>query len=121
MTRHELADAMLKGKNTSGVTESKSYYVHESECLPVPKPCYACALGCALIGKLNGDFRKAEIGLAAVGLYDEDSDEPAIFAELLEIPRSLAVAVELKHLNGLSIEDIAKWLKASEGEGNHAE
>jgi hypothetical protein len=114
MTRHELADAMLKGKNTPGVVEDRSYYV-----TTVSRLCRVCGLGAALVGKLNGDFHKAEIEFEAAGGFKWDSDEPAIFAELLEIPCELAVIVELKHLNGLSIEDLAKWLKA-EGEGNHA-
>jgi hypothetical protein len=124
MNRQELADAMIRGKNAQGVIESTSYYVHQSEYsldTSISKPCYACALGCALIGKLNGDFHKAEIEFEAAGGFDEDSDEPAIFADLLEIPRPLAVVVELKHLNGMTVQQIAVWLKSSEGqEANHA-
>jgi hypothetical protein len=114
MTRHELADAMLKGKNTPGVMESRAYYVTTG----IGALCRVCGLGAALVGKLNGDFYKAESEFEAAGGFYVDSDEPTIFADLLEIPRSLAVAVEIKHLNGLSIEDIAKWLKASEGQGH---
>jgi hypothetical protein len=105
---------MLKGKNTPGVVESRCYYV-----TTVSRLCQVCGLGAALVGKFNGDFHKAETAFEAAGGFDEDSDEPAIFAEFLEIPRSLAVVVELEHMNGLSIEDIAKWLKASEGEADH--
>lgn len=110
MTRSELADAMLKGKDTPGVVEDRSYYA-----TTVGQLCHACALGSALIGKLNGDFHKAETEFEQAGGFNEDSDEPRIFADFLEIPRELAAIVELKHMNGLAIEDIAKWLKSSEG------
>lgn len=111
MTRTELADAMLKGKNTPGVVEDRAYYV-----ATVGRLCRVCGMGAALVGKYDGDFQKAETEFEKAGGYDKDSDEPSIFAELLEIPRPLAVVVELKHMNGLKIEGIAKWLKASEGE-----
>ena len=122
MTRHELADAMIRGKTAQGVVESRAYYIYSLEYAidaPVSKPCYACALGCALIGKHNGDFNAAEMEFEKAGGIQDSVDETAIFAHLLEIPRPLADVVEIKHLNGLAVEDIAKWLKASEGEGNH--
>ena len=110
MTRTELADAMLKGKAAPGVKENRSYYV-----TTVNQICHVCGLGAALVGKYNGDFHKAGSKFEQAGGFNADSDEPGIFAELLGIPRPLAVIVELKHMNGLVIEDIAKWLKSSEG------
>lgn len=119
MTRTELADAMLKGKAAESVVENTCYYIYPLEYAidgRVSKPCYACALGCALIGKYNGDFHTAEMEFEKAGGILDEVDECEIFARLLEIPGPLAAIVELKHLNGLKIEDIAKWLKASEGE-----
>lgn len=118
MTRSELADAMLRGKAAESVVENVCYYIYSLEYAldgRVSKPCYACALGCALIGKHNGDFHAAEMEFEKAGGILYEVDEHEIFARLLEIPRPLAAIVELKHLNGLKIEDIAKWLKSSEG------
>lgn len=109
MNREQLADAMLKGRAAPRVVEDRKYYV-----TTLGKLCHVCGLGAALVGKFNGDFHKAEIEFEAAGGFNCDSDEPTIFADLLEIPRTLAVAIELKHLNGLTIEDIAKWLKGGQ-------
>lgn len=109
MDRHQLADAMLRGKSTPRVVEHRKYYV-----ATMGKLCYVCGLGSALVGKHDGDFHKAEIEFEAAGGFDCDSDEPTIFASLLKIPRELAVVVEIKHLNGQSIEEIAAWLKSSD-------
>jgi hypothetical protein len=122
MTRHELADAMIRGKSAKNVVESRAYYIYSLEYAldaPVSKPCYACALGCALIGKHNGDFSAAEMEFERAGGIQDDVDEAAIFARLLEIPRPLADFVETQHLNGMPIQQIAAWLKSSEGEGDH--
>lgn len=118
MTRHELADAMIRGKAAQNVVESRAYYIYSLEYAldaPVSKPCYACALGCALIGKHGGNFHAAEIEFERAGGIQDSVDETAIFAHLLQIPRPLADIVETKHLNGMPIQQIAAWLKSSEG------
>ncbi len=117
MNRQQLADAMIRGKSAQGVIESRLYYVYSLEYsldAPVSKPCYACALGCALIGKLNGDFHAAEMEFERAGGIQDEADEAAIFAHLLEIPYPLAITVDLKHLNGMTVQQIAVWLKSSE-------
>ncbi len=119
MTRHQLADAMIKGKSSQGVEESKDNYISVK---PLTEKCFACALGCALIGKFNGDYQKAG------DAYDEcfwersrEDFEHEIFADLLEIPSNLAFIVESKHINGMPVQQIAVWLKTSEGEENQNE
>jgi hypothetical protein len=113
MTKHELADAMIKGKSAQGVEESKGDYISIK---PLIGKCFACALGCALIGKFNGDYQKAEeVYDAEVLLLGEEDFEHESFADLLEIPPELAFTVESKHINGMPIQQIAAWLKTSEG------
>lgn len=113
MTRHELADAMIRGRVAEGVEESKGNYISVK---PIINKCFACALGCALIGKFYGDYQRAE------EVYDKrflersrEDFEHEIFADLLEIPSWLAFTVESKHINGMPIQQIAAWLKSSEG------
>jgi hypothetical protein len=109
---------MLKGLHTKGVMENTANYVNSMNGQMMF--CRACALGCALIGKFDGDYLKAE------EVYDAryhkrrsyDTAE-AIIADLLDISPELAIEVEHKHLNGMPVEQIAAWLKSSEGEGNH--
>jgi hypothetical protein len=108
MNRSQLADAMLKGKNTPGVVEHAGYYLERS---PL---CWACALGCAVIGFFAGDFHKAETELEKAGCFDWECDEVGIISGLLAIPRELGATVELMHLNDKKIEEIAAWLKSSE-------
>jgi hypothetical protein len=110
---------MIRGKSAQGVEESKGNYISVK---PIIDKCFACALGCALIGKFHGDYIRAE------DVYDKrflersrEDFEHEIFADLLEVPSGLAFQVESKHINGMSIGQIAAWLKASEGEGDHAE
>lgn len=110
MTRYELADAMLRGLHTKGVEESRQHYVtvHDSKNI-----CFVCAIGAALVGEFNGDFREAEIAFdnkqlaEGMGEYDAAS-------ELLDISPALAVEIEHKHLNGMPIQQIAAWLKGGE-------
>jgi hypothetical protein len=104
---------MLKGKNTPGVVEHSGYYLERS---PL---CWACALGCAVIGFYNGDFHKAETELEKAGCFEWECDEVGIISGLLTIPRQLATTIEHKHLNGMPIQQIAAWLKTSEEEGAH--
>ena len=112
MNRYQLADAMIKGLHAKGVEESRKHYVAVTESKNL---CKACALGCALIGQLDGDYRKAE------RVYDEkcaslgnDAHEFRIFADLLNITETLAFKVEHYHLQGMPIQQIAAWLKSSE-------
>lgn len=110
MNRFELADAMIRGKNTEGVVEDRSYYIGVSS-LFEDTPCMACALGCALIGFYDGDFKKAE---KIAGARWSQKDDLKVLADLLDIPVSLAIEIEYKHLNGMPIQQIAAWLKSSE-------
>ncbi len=111
MTRTQLADAMIRGANTDGVIEDKQNYISETSL----KWCFACALGCALIGKFDGDYHKAKEALkvAARGNYASEYDT---FGDLLGISPTLAVEIEFKHMNGMPIQQIAVWLKFSETE-----
>jgi len=114
MTRHELANAMIKGLHTPNVREDQMAYVHVSEKRPL---CKACALGCALIGSLDGDTREAE----RIYRYKDQTETIKtvydIFSDLLGISPELALEIEFKHLNGMPVQQIAAWLKTSEG--NH--
>jgi hypothetical protein len=101
---------MIRGKAARGVIEDRRYYVNT-----MGRLCHVCGLGAVLVGKYNGDYHKAEIEFEKAGGFNGDSDEPAIFAMLLQIPRPLAIAIELKHINGMPIQQIAAWLKSSEG------
>lgn len=113
MTRHELADAMIRGKTAQGVVESKGNYI---SILQRAKTCYACALGCALIGYFNGDYYKAEEAYDAEYLLRREEDfEHEIFSHILDVPSSIAFQIESKHINGMPIQQIAAWLKSSEG------
>lgn len=114
MTRHELADAMIKGLETPNVVESDIHYIAVGSFKT--SPCRACALGAALIGHYDGNYRRAKQALQSCGMR---LDEYNSFAKLLDISLALAVEIELKHLNGMPIQQIAAWLKSSEGEGNH--
>jgi hypothetical protein len=113
MTRYELANAMLKGLHTPNVREDKMAYVSVSEKRPL---CKACALGCALIGKFDGDVIQAE----RIYRYKDNTETAKtaydIFGDLLGIDPELALEIEFKHLNGMPIQQIAAWLKTSEGE-----
>lgn len=111
MNRPELADAMIKGKNTLNVKESKGDYIRISYRLD-GATCFACALGCALIGKLDGDCCGAETILNNTQYVKKQIDEHNVFSELLRISPSLAIDIEHKHLNGQTIEQIARWLKS---------
>lgn len=111
MNRIQLADAMLKGLHTKGVEESRGNYIAVQG---LYNACLACALGCALIGHYDGDFNKAEEIFDRHCDYTGDDMDIETCAELLDIPASLAVVIEHKHLNGLTIEDIAKWLKGGQ-------
>lgn len=109
MNRFELADAMLRGAKTDGVIEDRQNYISETSL----NWCFACALGCALIGKHDGDYHRAKQALkdAARG---REASEYHVFGKLLGIPPELALSTEHRHLNGQSIEQIAAWLKSSE-------
>lgn len=110
MNRKQLAGVMIKGLRTKQVTESQTTYIalrsqnHE-------KICYACALGCALIGHYDGDFKQA---LSAWSEATRHRGEYDAFADLLEISPALAVEIEHKHINGWTVETIAAWLKFSD-------
>src|SRR5262245_19462728 len=114
MNNQQLADAMIKGLHTNGVIEDKQNYISQTSL----KWCFACALGCALIGKFDGDYHKAKTALkvAAQGNY---ASEYHTFGALLNISPEFALSIEHKHLNGMPIQQIAAWLKSSEGEDNH--
>jgi hypothetical protein len=111
MTRIELADAMLKGAHTDGVIEDKQNYISETSL----KWCFACALGCALIGKYDGDYRKAKQALKDTA-KGRPASEYHVFGDLLGVSPELALSIEHKHLNGMPIEQIAAWLKSEEVE-----
>ena len=107
MTNLELAEAMLKGLQSPDVIESVVHYIDSTS---NPDFCMACALGSALIGKYDGDFRMAE------DLYDnhkkqEEIDQIDILADMLDISPFLAEEVESRHLQGKPIKEIAAWLK----------
>lgn len=111
MNRAQLADAMLKGKQTEGVRESQTAYVTYWQKRGI---CLACALGLAVIGYFDGDYQEAE-RVFRVGIQKNYGlPAQALFAVILDISTDLAVEVEFRHLNGTSIEDIAAWLKSSE-------
>jgi hypothetical protein len=114
MTRHELADVMIKGLHTPNVREERMTYISASEKRP---PCKACALGCALIGKLDGNIREAERIYHYKDRTETVKTTYDIFGDLLGISPELALEIEFKHLNGMPIQQIATWLKTSEGEG----
>lgn len=113
MNRHELADAMLRGKATQGVQESRSYYIASQ---PLFTTCQACALGCAIIGKYGGDYKQAESETDDLFDASPDTLEAELAARILDIPCALAIEIEHKHLNGMPVEQIAVWLKTSEQE-----
>lgn len=114
MNRRELAEAMLKGVNAPGVTESMFHYISSSkESFPAEAPdgavCAVCALGAAVVGEY-GDYKRAQ--QAWLEVWSRTSGEDEAFAELLDIPMALAYEVESRHLRGQSIEQIAAWLKS---------
>lgn len=111
MTRTQLADAMLKGLHTPNVVEDQIAYIHISMGI-----CRACPLGAALIGQHDGDYLHARAIFTAFQRRNRGQDECVIFARLLDIPIPLAVEIENKHLNDMSIRQIAAWLKTSETE-----
>lgn len=96
---------MLKGSKTEGVKESRYHVIG----IPISGPCLACAVGCALIGTYDGDYRKAKRALMFAAF--NNTSEYRAFADLLEISPSLAIEIEHRYLNGQTIEDIAAWLK----------
>src|SRR5262245_502554 len=107
MNRFELADAMLRGANTDGVIEDKKNYISGTSL----NWCFACALGCALIGKFDGDYQKAKQVLKDAA-RDREASEYHVFGDLLGISPELALSIEHKHLNGWPIEQIAAWLRS---------
>lgn len=108
MNRTQLADAMLRGAKTEGVKESRHHIIG----IPVNGPCLACAIGCALIGKHDGNYRKAKIALKYAAF--NSTSEYQAYANLLSISPELAIEIEHRHLNGQTIEQIAAWLKGGE-------
>jgi hypothetical protein len=119
---------MIRGKNTKGVQEHKDFYIHvEPSFMNRPAFCNACANGCALIGYYDGEyerayaaFRERESEINRSSDYNEYYfSEPEVLADLLDISPALAIEIEFKHLNGMPIQQIAAWLKSSEGEGDH--
>lgn len=106
MNRFELADAMIKGLQAPNVKEETMAYVHTSKKSGF---CRACALGCALIGYYDGNYRQAEAALDRGGSVQGD------IARALGISTDLAVEIEFRHLNGMPVQQIAAWLKSSEG------
>lgn len=119
MTRHELADAMIRGKAARGVVESLHHYITPKEYggrtfpkdVPPDTLCAVCALGAAVVG-VYGDYVRA---FNAFHQARKTQGEYDSFAELLNVSPALAVEIELRHLNDESIEQIAAWLKSSEG------
>lgn len=109
MNKAELADAMLKGKQAPGVEEYRGNYLSVSEDCDL---CSACALGCALIGKYEGDYRAAQAAYAGVWHSEKHDTFPSVFAALLDIPAVLALEVESRHLRHNTVEEIAAWLKS---------
>jgi hypothetical protein len=70
----------------------------------------------------NGKF----VNVSDIEPYVDDSGNPITpapkpdpFAELLDISPALAIEIEHKHINGMPVQQIAAWLKTSEGEGAH--
>lgn len=123
MTRHELADAMIRGEAAEGVVESQDHYLSLTPNLggfgreiPEGAFCAVCAIGAAVVGSYDGNFIAAHNALREKIREDRgEKGEYDTFAELLDISPALAVEIEFKHLNGESIEQIAAWLKSSEG------
>jgi hypothetical protein len=105
MTNTELADAMLQGAEVPNVREDVTAYISASCGI-----CYACALGAALIGANDGDYKKA------VDMFNErfgatTISQEEIMASLLNIPVDLARSVSSLHYRGVTIQDIARSLK----------
>jgi hypothetical protein len=69
-----------------------------------------------VIGHYDGDYKAAEQALIEVSRNQGEYDA---FAELLDISPALAIEIEHKHINGMPVQQIAAWLKTSEGEGAH--
>lgn len=123
MTRIELADAMLKGLSNPEVRESAFHYIGVTGefdyfgnpiILPNKALCCACAIGCALIGAHDGDYRKASQEFVAKA-NDENyewRDELEIYSDLLGISFELARQIERQHLDDKSVAQIADWLKS---------
>mgnify|MGYP003579714325 CR=1 FL=1 len=112
MTSLELAEAMLKGLESPGVEESRAHYIDSTQYGNI---CMACALGVALIGKYNGNFRAAEVAYDEIRYADDEMDSSDIFARLLDISPFLAEQVETMHLQAEPIMKIAAWLKERGG------
>lgn len=114
MTKRELAEAMLKGVNAPGVTESYYHYIGVSkdsfpeEARP-DAMCAVCALGAAVVG-VYGDYKEA---LSAwLQAWSRSDGEHEAFSNLLDIPVAQVIEVESRHLRGDSIKQIAAWLKS---------
>jgi hypothetical protein len=108
---------MIRGLATQGVVEDSNYYLDVNK-TDNSDLCFTCAMGAALIGKCRGDFKQAE-EMFIKAYPKSEFDSLGVIAELLGVDHALAISVEHKHINGMSIGQIAAWLKSSEGEGNH--
>lgn len=111
MNRRELAKAMRDGIKTKGVRESQTAYITVWE---RRKLCLACALGCALIGKYNGDYLEAARAWRGILYRNNAPTAQGVFTDLLNVPITLVLEVEERHLSGDSIEQIASWLESPE-------
>jgi hypothetical protein len=112
VNRKQLAEVMVKGLNTPNVQESQTSYINKPKS---DSTCWACALGLALIGHYNGNYKQA---YSAWREATEHLGEYDAFASLLNIPAGLAVEIEFKHINGMTVEQIAAWLKATATDAN---
>ena len=114
MTRKELADAMLQGIQTPNVEEWREGFI---EVKLRSENCWVCALGSALVARNGGDYRKAErLFDRFFALNTATKAGEQVMASLLNIPINLAIQVSERHLwQNQSIEEIAAWLKSSEG------
>lgn len=112
MSRTQLADAMLRGVKTEGVEEHREFYIHiEPLFMNRPALCMVCAMGGALVGYYDGNYKQAH---AAWREATKNQGEYDAFADLLDIDPALAIEIEHRHLNGQTIEQIAAWLKGGE-------
>jgi hypothetical protein len=108
MNRYQLADAMIKGLNAPNVKESQTSYINNPKS---KSTCWACALGCALIGHYDGNCKQAYEAWRDATIHLGEYDA---FSDLLGITPALAVEIEFKHMNGINVQQIAAWLKSSD-------
>lgn len=104
--RKRIAGLIRSGLATSGVTEIHSSFLKEFFGDRDTTGCYACALGMAVIGVFNGDWRQAK-------RQKEWRGECYIkFAsEILQIPMLVAHTINGLHCSQIKAAEIARYLE----------